>query len=222
MKLIIGNRNYSSWSLRPYMALRQSGIPFEIERISFNDTTWKSRVATQLVPGKVPILIDGDRTIWDTLAILEYLAETHPDRGLWPSDTGARAVARSACAEMHSSFGALRRNMPMNISASFPGLGWNVEVQADIDRITALWSECRTRFGANGPFLFGPFCNADAMFAPVVLRFVTHAVKLSREVEAYCDAVRRTEAMKSWVTDALKENEFVAMDEPYRNPPKRH
>jgi glutathione S-transferase len=108
----------------------------------------------------------------------------------------------------------------MNISASFPGLGWNTEVQADIDRITSLWTECRARFGKEGPFLFGHFSNADAMYAPVVLRFVTHAVQLSREVEAYCDAVRRTEAMKAWVTDALKEDEFVAVDEPYRKPAK--
>ena len=221
MKLIIGNRNYSSWSLRPYMALRQAHIPFEVEQISFNDPNWKKKTTTRLVPGKVPVLIDGGETIWDSLAILEYVAERFPDRDLWPRDATARAIARSVCAEMHSSFTHLRRNMPMNISASFPGLGWNIEVQADIDRITTLWSECRARFGAEGPFLFGRFSNADAMFAPVVLRFVTHAVSLPSVAASYSEAVRGTEAMKAWVTDALKENDFLAMDEPYRKDPRR-
>jgi glutathione S-transferase len=216
MKLIIGNKNYSSWSLRPYMALRQTEIPFEEERITFNDPAWKSRVRTRLVPAKVPVLVDGDQTIWDSIAILEYVAEKYPDRGLWPRDIAARAVARSACAEMHAGFTAFRRNMPMNVTASFPGLGWNIAVQDDIDRICELWSECRARFGAEGPFLFGRFSNADAMFAPVVLRFVTHAVSLPNDAAVYCKAVRATDAMKAWVADAAKENDFIAVDEPYR------
>jgi glutathione S-transferase len=221
MKLVIGNKNYSSWSLRPYMALRQTGIEFEEQRISFNDPQWKSVIRTRLVPGKVPVLVDGDVTVWDSLAILEYLAEKFPDRGLWPSDITARAIARSACAEMHSSYTALRRNLPMNVTASFPGLGWNMAVQDDIDRICALWGECRARFGNGGPFLFGRFCNADAMFAPVVLRFASHAVKLPSDASEYCDAVRATEAMRTWVVDAANEDDFVAVDEPYRRAPKR-
>jgi glutathione S-transferase len=203
------------------MALRQTGIPFEEQKISFNDPDWKSRVRTKLVPAKVPILVDDNVTIWDSLAILEYLAEKFPERELWPRNPTARAIARSACAEMHSSYAELRRRMPMNVTASFPGLGWSVAVQNDIDRIFDLWSECRGRFGAEGPFLFGHFSNADAMFAPIVLRFVTHAVSLPNEIATYCKAVRATEAMKSWIVDAAKENDFVTVDEPYRKAPKQ-
>jgi glutathione S-transferase len=216
MKLIIGNKNYSSWSLRPWLALRQAGIAFEEERISFNDRTWKAKVATKLVPAKVPVLIDDGEVIWDSLAILEYLAERFPEKELWPTERKARAVARSACAEMHSSFPALRRSMPMNVTARFPGLGWNVAVQADIDRISSLWTECRGRFGSAGPFLFGRFTNADAMFSPMVLRFMTHAVELSPIVTAYCEVVRSTTALKEWMAQAAEENDFVAVDEPYR------
>lgn len=219
MQLILGNKNYSSWSLRPYLAMRQTGISFEEQRVSFNDPEWKARIRTKLIPGKVPVLVDGDTAIWDSLAILEYLAERYPERGLWPKDVAARAVARSACAEMHSSFAALRQNMPMNVTASLPGKGWNVAVQQDVERIFQLWTECRARYGAGGPFLFGQFSNADAMFAPVVLRFVTYAVALPVDVATYCRAVRATEAMKSWISDAAKENEFVACDEPYRKAP---
>jgi glutathione S-transferase len=219
LKLIIGNKNYSSWSLRPYMALYQAQIPFEEEKISFNDHSWKSRVRTRLVPAKVPVLIDGENMIWDTIAILEYLAEKFPDRHLWPENAAARAIARSACAEMHSSYIPLRKAMPMNVTASFPGFGWSIAVQTDIDRICELWTECRSRFGADGPFLFGRFSNADAMFAPVVLRFMTHAVRLPDEASEYCRVMRGTLAMKAWVADAAKENEFVQADEPYRKPP---
>lgn len=216
MKLVIGNKNYSSWSLRAWMALRQAGIPFEEERISFNDRTWKGKVGTAMVPAKVPVLFDGGSTIWDSLAILEYVAERFPEKELWPTERTARAVARSACAEMHSSFPALRRHMPMNVTARLPGLGWNVAVQSDIDRISSLWTECRNRFGGGGSFLFGRFTNADAMFAPVVLRFMTHAVELSPMAAAYCEAVRSTTALKEWIAQAAEENDFVAVDEPYR------
>jgi glutathione S-transferase len=219
MKLIIGNRNYSSWSLRPYVAMKAAGIPFDVERISFNDPTWKSRVGTRLVPAKVPVLVDGDETIWDSLAILEYLAERFPERGLWPSDASARAIARSVCAEMHSSFSALRQNMPMNVTASLPGFGWNLAVQADIERLCALWAECRARFGSNGPFLFGQFSNADAMFAPVVLRFISYEVRISEDAATYCKTIREMDAVKTWVLEARSENEFVVAGEPYRRAP---
>ncbi len=221
MKLVIGNKNYSSWSLRAYMALFHTGIPFEEEKISFNDRTWKSRVGSRLVPAKVPILIDGERVIWDTLAILEYLAESFPESGLWPTDAHARAVARSVAAEMHSSYMAIRRHLPMNVTARLPGFGWNNAVEDEVRRICDLWGECREHFGVGGPFLFGRFSNADAMFSPVVSRFVTYAVPLPPLAQAYVEAVLHTEALAKWTADAAREDDFVAMDEPYRRPATR-
>jgi glutathione S-transferase len=220
MKLIIGNKNYSSWSLRAYMALSHTGAAFEEEKISFNDRTWKGRLGTRLVPAKVPMLIDGERVIWDTLAILEYLAERFPESSLWPTEPHARAVARSAAAEMHSSYTGLRRHLPMNVMARLPGLGWNNAVEDDVRRICDLWGECRERFGAEGPYLFGRFSNADAMFAPVASRFVTYAVPLPPHAEAYVAAALGTDAYLRWSAEAAGEDDFVAMDEPYRRPAK--
>ena len=155
MKLIIGNKNYSSWSLRPWLVLTHAGIPFEEHKVSFNAPDFKSHAGPA---GKVPVLIDGDLTIWDSLAIVEYLAEKFPDKHLWPADPAARAVARSICAEFHAGFPSLRNNLASNMTARLPGRGWNVAVQREIDRVCALWRDARARFagdGDRGPFLFG-------------------------------------------------------------------
>jgi glutathione S-transferase len=220
MKLLIGNKNYSSWSLRPWLLLRVLGIPFTEEKLSFNAPQFKAKVQRVSPAGKVPVLVDDDGTVvWDTLAIVEYLAERFPGRGVWPQDRAARATARSICAEMHAGFGALRSQMPMNMSQRFPGLGWNLKVQHDIDRILDLWQRAEARFGAEGPFLFGHFTAADAFYAPVVSRFMTHAVALPPPAQAYMAAIQALPAMQEWAEEAARENDFVVQDEPYRAPP---
>ena len=163
--------------------------------------------------GKVPILIDGERRVWDSLAILEYLAESHPS--LWPAAPAARAVARSISAEMHSGFGALRQHMSMNIRKRHPGKGRTPEALADVARIVAMWSDCRARFGAAGPFLFGAFGAADAMYAPVVLRFRTYAVELPPTCRAYADAVLALPALGEWIEAAERETESLPQFEMY-------
>jgi glutathione S-transferase len=164
--------------------------------------------------GKVPVLLDGSLAVWDSLAIAEYLAERHPDRRLWPQDAGQRAVARSISAEMHSGFTALRSNMSMNCRGSFPGVGRTVEVAADIERIQRMWTDCRERFGAAGPFLFGAFTIADAMYAPVVLRFKTYAVQLTAVAGQYADAVSGLPVLQEWVEAAKDETEVIPAFEP--------
>jgi glutathione S-transferase len=216
MKLVIGNKNYSSWSLRPWVLLRQAGIEFDEEQLSFNSPTFKRDALAFAPTGKVPVLIDGGLTLWDSLAIAEYVAEKHPDKRLWPGDPALRAEARAICAEMHSGFQALRTNMPMNIAAFLPGLGWNVAVQKDIDRISAIWTGLRSRNAAGGPFLFGHFTVADAYYAPVVSRLNTYRPAVSDAVNAYMRTILALPAMQQWCTDAKHDSEFVAMDEPYR------
>ena len=220
LKLIIGNKAYSSWSMRPWLALRQAGIPFEEQRISFNDPGWKERLKPLTPAGLVPVLVDGELVVWDTLAIAEYVAERFPDKRLWPEDARARAVARSACAEMHSGFQVLRSSLPMNFTAEFPGLGWSLKVQAQIDRLVAIWEDARRRFGAGGPFLFGAFSNADAFFAPVVRRFIGHAVKVPPVAQAYIETIRALPSYQQWEAEARQENDFYAPDEPYRLHPR--
>jgi glutathione S-transferase len=224
LTLVIGNKNYSSWSMRPWVLLTQLGIPFKEVLLKFESREWADNIARYSPSRLVPVLwrnLNGkDEAVWDTLAIMEALHEMFPDKQVWPRDASARAFARCVSVEMHSGFRDLRNHMPMNIRASHPGKGMNAEVAANIKRIEALWAEARERFGANGDFLFGPFCAADAMYAPVVMRFKTHAVALSPVSQRYCDAMRATPGVKAWIEGALKEKEFVAFDEPYAVAPQ--
>jgi len=219
LKLYIGNKNYSSWSMRPWVLLKQLGIPFEEKKLRFNSTEWDAEIERWSPSRLVPVLWRGDQSVWDSLAIAETLNEWFPDKGVWPRDPAARAFARSAAAEMHSGFRDLRGSMPMNIRASHPGKGMTPEVRRNIDRIEKLWTEARTRFGAGGPFLCGAFSAVDAMYAPVVMRFRTYAVELAPQSQRYCDAMLAAPGVRAWVDDALQEKEFVADDEPYATAP---
>ena len=219
LTLVIGNKNYSSWSMRPWVLLKQLGIGFEEKKLRFHSGEWDAEIERWSPSRLVPVLWRGEQAVWDTLAIMEALHEWYPDKGVWPGDPLSRAFARSAAAEMHSGFRDLRTHMPVNIRASHPGKGMNPEVQANIDRIERLWSEARRRFGAGGPFLFGAFSAADAMYAPVVTRFKTYDVALGGEAARYCEAMRNAASVRVWVEDALKEKEFVAEDEPYATAP---
>jgi glutathione S-transferase len=205
--LIIGNKNYSSWSMRPWLMMKATGIEFEETVIALDTSNTRQEILRHSPTGKVPVLKDGELTVWDSLSIGEYLNEKHPEAGLWPDDPIARARARSVSAEMHSGFQALRQNMPMNVRSSFPGMGRGPGVQEDINRITAIWRNHRRRVTdpADGPYLFGRFTIADAMVAPVVSRFRTYAVELADEAAAYADAVWENAAVKAWVDDAKKE-----------------
>lgn len=218
MQLVIGNKNYSSWSMRPWVLLRQAQIPFEEVQLKFDDSDGGLRVAgieKFSAAGKVPVLMIDGEPVWDSLAIAETVAEMHPEKHLWPEAPVARRVARSACAEMHSGFQAMRSRMPMNIRGRYPGKGLTPESQKDIDRIVALWTQCRERFGGAGSLLFGRFSVADAFFAPVVMRFHAYAVKVPRAAQEYCEAVQALAAVREWCDAARRETEFVAEDEPY-------
>ena len=212
-KLIIGNKNYSSWSLRGWLAAKQAGIAFDETVINLGDPDYKQQLRQHSEAAKVPVLIHGDRLIWDSLAIIEYLAEINPKAGFWPDDQGARARARSVAAEMHSSFGAVRGAMPMNLRKKLPGKGRAAGVDEDIRRITEIWRDCRGQYRDQGDFLFGSWTAADTMFAPVVTRFRTYEVDLDDISQAYADAVLNTDWFKAWETDALNEAWVVAMDE---------
>lgn len=204
LKLVIGNRNYSSWSLRPWLAAKQAGLPFEEIAIRLDESGAKAEIYKYSPSGKVPCLIDGDLLVWDSLAICEYLAEQAPS--LWPAEAQARAEARAVCAEMHAGFSALRHSMPMEIHASKPYDGRSAEVLADIARIVAIWEGCRARFAAQGPFLFGRFSIADAMFAPVVWRFMTYAVELPAASRDWVETMCALPAMQDWRAGALCES----------------
>ena len=203
--IYLGNKNYSSWSLRPWLALKQTGAAFDEEVIPLSEAATRSTVLRFSPSGRVPALKHNELTVWDSLAICEYLAETFPAAKLWPDDKAARAVARAVSAEMHSGFAALRDHLPMNMRSSFPNRGVTPEVQADINRITAIWRDCRKRFGAEGAFLFGGFTIADAMYAPVVSRFRTYKIELEAEAQAYADAVWALPALQEWLTAAKNE-----------------
>jgi glutathione S-transferase len=227
LHLVIANKNYSSWSMRPWVLLKQFEIPFEEILIKFHSKDWDDNIA-RLSPSRlVPVLWDGEAggksstPVWETIAITEYIAELFPNKNIWPKDRAARAVARAACAEMHAGFRALRSNMPMNIRATLPGKGHTPDALKDVTRIEQLWRETRTRFGAGGPFLFGEFSAADAMFAPVVMRFHTYAPPLAKDTLAYCEAMRAAPGIAHWIADALKEPDFVADDEPYQTTPTK-
>jgi glutathione S-transferase len=218
LELVIGNKNYSSWSMRPWVLMRQAGIPFEEVQLKFDETGGGLRVAgieRYSAAAKVPVLLVDGEPVWDTAAICETVAELYPAKQLWPQDPQARRVARSVCAEMHSSFQALRGAMPMNIRGRYPGKGLNEKSSKDIRRVVALWSDCRERFGGSGPLLFGAFTIADAFYAPVVMRFQTYAVELPAAAQAYCEAVQALPAVREWCDAARRETQFVAEDEPY-------
>ena len=215
LTLVVGNKNYSSWSMRPWVLLRGLAIPFEEKKLRFNSEEWARGIGRWSPSGMVPVLWRGDEAIWDTLAIVETVAEWYPGKGVWPADPAARAFARSMSAEMHSGFRDLRTTMPMNIRASHPGKGMTPATRANIARIESLWGEARRRFGGSGPFLFGAFCAADAMYAPVVMRFATYGVPLGAGAAAYCEAMRAAPGVDAWIREALAETEIVPEDEPY-------
>ncbi len=213
LTLVIGNKNYSSWSLRGWLMVKHTGAPFDEVRIVLDTPTTRADLLRHSPSGRVPVLHDGDVTVWDTLAICEYLAERFPAAGLWPDDRLARARARAVSAEMHAGFATLREAMPMNCRAHLPGKGRGPGVQDDIDRIAALWRDCRERHGAGGDMLFGGFSAADAMFAPVAARFVTYEVDLDPTSRANADAVWSRPAMREWVAAAGAEPERIEREE---------
>ena len=222
-KLYIGNKNYSSWSMRPWVLLKQCGIPFEEVKVRFDSfhagSEFRKTIDAVSPVGKVPVLVDDGFVVWDTLAIAEYLAERFPEKNLWPQTIQARARARSICAEMHSGFGALRSACPMNIEASLPDMGqliWRDKpaVRADVARLVAMWDELLTQY--SGPMLFGEFSIADAYFAPVVMRLKTYALPVPASITAYFHRLCAAPAVKAWIDDALLENDFRDFEEPYR------
>ncbi|MES3015152.1 MAG: glutathione S-transferase family protein [Pseudomonadota bacterium] len=223
MLLYIGNKNYSSWSMRPWVLMTQAGIPFEEVMLRFDAFSPGSKFKTSVLrlnpAGRVPVLVDDGLVVWDTLAIAEYLAERFPDKHLWPTDMRARARARSVCAEMHSGFGALRNAFGMNIEASLPEVGARVlaeqpEVGEDVARIVALWSELLEQHG--GPMLFGNFGIADAFYAPVVMRMRTYGVPVPAPIAAWIDRVVALPGVAAWIADALAEHDFLPFEEAYR------
>jgi len=222
-KLYIGNKNYSSWSMRSWVLLRQAQLPFDAVMLRFDsfdpDSAFKQSIGQVSPAGRVPVLVDGDLTIWDTLAIAEYLAEKHPEKKLWPADTALRARARSVCAEMHSGFAALRGACPMNIEAALPDIGalvWRDKpaVRADVERIVEMWSGLLQASG--GPMLFGDFSVADAYFAPVCMRLATYQLPVPATITAYVARVRALPGVAAWIKDALAEHDFLDFEEPYR------
>jgi glutathione S-transferase len=205
LKLVIGSKSFSSWSLRPWLALEHAAAPYEEILISFGDPDWREQIKRYSPSGKVPYLIDGTLGIWDSLAIVEYLHEKFPAAKLWPSDPAARALARSVVAEMHSGFAALRSSMPMDLQISAPGEGHTPEALADAERVQEIWRTCRERHGAAGPYLFGAFSAADCFYAPVVFRFLSYGVLLDPNAKAYCDAMLSHAAVAKWRAAALRE-----------------
>jgi glutathione S-transferase len=211
--LVIGNKNYSSWSLRPWIAMKVAGITFEERLISLDAAEFKERVREISATGKVPALSDGGTPVWESLAILEYLAEKFPNAGLWPTQPQARAHARAIAAEMHAGFSALRRHFPMNVRRPVKSREATPEAATDIRRIEAMWTDCRARYGQAGPFLFGAFGAADAMYAPVASRFQTYAIELAPPARAYMEAVLSLPAFSEWRVAAAKEPWVLPHDE---------
>jgi glutathione S-transferase len=206
LTIYLGNKNYASWSLRAWLALKATGEAFEEVVIPLFQPGSKETLLKYTPSGKVPALHHGDTVVWDSLAICGYLTEKFPAAGLWPDDPAAKAMARSISAEMHSGFQALRRDFPMNIRSSFPGREFSPEAQTDINRVMAIWRQCRSRFGdGNGDFLFGRFTIADAMYAPIVTRFRTYKIDLEGEAEAYCETIMAMPAMQEWAGAAKNE-----------------
>jgi glutathione S-transferase len=222
LQLVIGNKNYSSWSMRPWVLMCHFGIAFDEIKLRLDfapGSTFHRELARYSPAGRVPVLLDDGVAVWDTLAIAEALADLRPDLALWPRDRRQRARARSLCAEMHAGFAALRNHCPMNIEASLPEVGPRVlaaepAVRRDLERIDVIWSEALAASG--GPFLFGEFGVADAYYAPVAMRVRSYALPVSAVAQAYVERVRASSGVAAWIADALKEHDFIAEDEPYR------
>ena len=223
MRLVIGNKNYSSWSMRPWVLMRACGIAFTEEKLRFDfapDSPFRRAVAAVSPAGKVPVLLQDDGfAVWDTLAIAETLADHFPQAGVWPADANLRARARSVSAEMHSGFAALRNHCPMNIEASLHEVGARIwaeqaAVRADVSRIEAIWADALAMSG--GPFLFGEFSAADAFYAPVVMRLRSYGLPVGETTRAYMDRAVAHPAVAAWIADAVAEQDFIAEDEPYR------
>lgn len=218
LTLVVANKNYSSWSMRPWVLMRELGIPFNEITLKFQSPEWTANIGRLSPTHMVPVLWEGEagsgHNVWDTLAIVERLHELFPNKDVWPRDARARSIARSICAEMHSGFRALRSAMPMNIRSRYPGMGRDAQVDRDITRIAALWTQCRGDV-QSGEFLFGSFCAADAFYAPVATRFVTYGVSLPPVAQRYADSLLATASVREWSAGALSETEFVAEDEPY-------
>jgi glutathione S-transferase len=231
LTLVIGNKNYSSWSMRPWVLMKQAGIAFTEQRVRFDDLDTGSVFKKMVLPinpaGKVPVLIDStlgaNTAIWDSLAICEYLAEIHPELQLWPADKVARARARSVCAEMHSGFSQLRSHCPMNIEAHLPEVGARLMreqegLRADLQHVIQIWQTALTQSG--GPMLFGAFSIADAFFAPVCMRIRSYALPLPDDLRAYMDRLLALHSVAQWISQALAEKEFTQTQEPYRTSPQ--
>ena len=219
LALVVANKNYSSWSLRPWVAMTELGIPFSERLLKFDSEDWRRNIDILSPTGLVPVLWEGKPgdgfATFDSMAILERLHELHPTAGIWPPDSHCRARARSLVAYFHAGCHALRTAMPMNIRSSHPGKGMNSDVAAEIEQLCAHWTQTRTQFGAGGPFLFGKFSAADAFFTPVASRFATYGVVLDGAAQAYRQTLLNSRGMVAWTESALAETEFVAMDEPY-------
>lgn len=204
-KILLGNKNYSSWSLRGWLALRRCGVPFDEEVVPLYQDDWRARLLAVSPAGKVPVLIHGAQTVWDSLAIVEYLAELFPEAGLWPADPASRAQARALCAEMHAGFAALRDDMPMNFRGDIQPARRGEAVERDIARIVEIWAGCRARQPDGGPFLFGDFSAADVFYAPVAARFAAYGVELPEAAAAYRDAVQAWPDVEDWRRAAVAE-----------------
>ena len=226
LQLVIGNKNYSSWSMRPWVLMKQLGLPFKERRLRLDfdrpDSAFKRELAALGAAGRVPVLLDEGFAVWDSLAIVEALHERFPAAGVWPQAARARARARSLCAEMHSGFTPLRSHCGMNIEATLPEVGARIwaeqeAVRADVARLQAMWSAALA--GSGGPFLFGAFSAADAFYAPVCMRLLTYALPISAEARAYVERVRTAPGVAAWIDEALQEHDWIAIDEPYRQRP---
>jgi len=211
LKLVIGNKNYSSWSMRPWLALRANKVAFEEVFIPLytDDKADKDRILSFTPSGKVPVLVDGDVTVWDSLSIIEYVAEKFPEVGLWPADRASRAHARSISAEMHSGFAALRNECGMNLHRSIGAVALSDDARANVARIQQIWAECHRHYGRLGPFLFGAFSGADAMFAPVVQRFRTYAIEVAPDSRPYMEAMLALPAFQQWTREGLAETLLI-------------
>ena len=211
LKLAIGNKNYSSWSMRPWLALRANDIPFveTVIPLYTDNPADKEQILSFSRAGKVPVLVDGDITVWDSLSIIEYVAERYPEAKLWPDDVAARAHARSVCAEMHSGFMALRNECGMNLHRPVGAVTLSADAKANVARVQEIWRECRACYGAEGPFLFGRFGAADAMYAPVVHRFRTYAIEVGPEARTYMETMMALSAFQQWTRDGIAETRVI-------------
>ncbi len=223
MQLIIGNKNYSSWSMRPWVLMKALGIDFQERKVRFDftpDSAFYREIGAVTPAGKVPVLVDDGFAVWDSLAIVEYLADRFPDKAVWPRDARLRARARSLCAEMHSGFGQLRTHCMMNIDADLAPVGARLlqaeaGLRKDLARVVELWTEALAQSG--GPFLFGAFSAADAFYAPVVMRVTRYGLPLPEPLKAYVEAVQAAPGVREWIADAIAEKDFLDFEEPYRD-----